>query len=330
MTSLQTVVICGSLAAATSISIWAQTQQQQRGQQTRPPQQQQPPSQPQEPLPCKSGSVRFGVIGDFGDGSKGMYAVAGKFADMYAQCAFDTVITVGDNIYGSERPQDFKDKFEIPFKAVLDKGVKFYASLGNHDDPNQRFYKPFNMDERRYYSLEKKNVELFALDSNYVDRKQLEWLEAKLKASKAEWKFPYFHHPLYSSGGAHGSSLDLRKVLEPLFLRYGVQAGFAGHDHFYERTKPQKGIYHFVAGSTGKLRPGDVEKSGFTAASFDTGRVVMVVEVADDAMFFRAVSETGKVIDSGCIPRAADLSATAGSRVRCPPADASRPANGGR
>ena len=52
-----------------------------------------------------------------------MYGVAQKFADLHAQCAFDTVITVGDNFYGSERPQDFMDKFEIPFKAILDKGV---------------------------------------------------------------------------------------------------------------------------------------------------------------------------------------------------------------
>ena len=326
MTPLGRIITGAALAVAVSLSVSAQSQSRSR---TRlpPPQ---TPQQAQDPLPCKSGSFRFGVIGDFGDGSKGMHVTAQKFADLHARCEFDTVITVGDNIYGSERPQDFEDKFEIPFKAVLDKGVKFYASLGNHDDPNQRFYKPFNMDEKRYYTVAKKNVELFALDSNYMDRKQLEWLEAQMKGSKAEWKIPYFHHPLYSSGGAHGSSVDLREVLEPIFLRHGVQVVFAGHDHFYERTKPQKGIYHFVAGSTGKLRKGDVRKSGFTAASFDTGRAVVVIEVADDALFFRAVSEQGKVVDSGCIPRSADLPEKAGSRVRCPPANATNPANGGR
>ena len=52
---------------------------------------------------------------------------------------------VGDNIYGSERPQDFQKKFELPYKPLLDAGVTFYAALGNHDDPNQRFYKPFSM-----------------------------------------------------------------------------------------------------------------------------------------------------------------------------------------
>jgi len=52
---------------------------------------------------------------------------------------------VGDNIHGSERPQDFQKKFEMPYKPLLDAGVTFCAALGNHDDPNQRFYKPFNM-----------------------------------------------------------------------------------------------------------------------------------------------------------------------------------------
>ena len=47
--------------------------------------------------------------------------------------------------------------------------MKFYASLGNHDNPNERFYKPFNMGEKRYYSFRKGNAEFFALDSNYMD-----------------------------------------------------------------------------------------------------------------------------------------------------------------
>ena len=115
--------------------------------------------------------------------------------------------------------------------------------------------------------------------------------------------------------------MDLRTVLEPVFLKYGVQAVFAGHDHFYERIKPQKGIYHFVAGSAGKLRPGDVRKTALTAASFDTARAFMLVEIADDALFFGAVSESGKVVDSGCIPRSADPP-TSDSRVQCPPAKA--------
>jgi len=268
--------------------------------------------------------VKFAVLGDFGDGGKAQYVAAARLNALHTTCAFDFVITVGDNIYGLERQQDFVKKFEEPYKPLLAAGVLFYASLGNHDDPNQRFYKPFNMNEQRYYTFRKKSVQFFALDSNYLDRKQLEWLEGELKGSKADWKLPYFHHPLYSSGGTHGSSLDLRSSLEPLFLTYVVQAVFSGHDHFYERIKPQKGVYYFVAGSGGKLRKNDVKKGGLTAASYDGDRAFMIAEVADDALFFEAVAGNGKIVDAGCIPRTATVGADK-SRVQCPGAPAPPP-----
>ena len=74
------------------------------------------------------------------------YEVGERLTASRSVFPFDFAIMLGDNIYGGERPQDFVRKFELPYKALLDAGVKFYASLGNHDDPNQRFYKPFNMD----------------------------------------------------------------------------------------------------------------------------------------------------------------------------------------
>ena len=48
--------------------------------------------------------------------------------------------------------------------------------------------------------------------------------------------------------------VELREVLEPLFTKYGVSVVFAGHEHFYERLKPQKGIQYFIAGGSAKLR----------------------------------------------------------------------------
>src|SRR4051812_31811252 len=91
------------------------------------------------PLPNKAGSYKFAVLGDFGTGSKEQYQLAEQMVKVHAQFKFDDVILVGDNLYGSERPQDFKNKFEVPYKGLLDAGVKFYASLGNHDAREQRY-----------------------------------------------------------------------------------------------------------------------------------------------------------------------------------------------
>ena len=118
----------------------------------------------------------------------------------------------------------------------------FYASLGNHDNQNNRFYKPFNMGGERYYTYAKKNVRFFALDSNHMDPQQLPGSTTRSSTRSDDWKICYFHHPLYFGGGRHGSEVDLRVALEPLFVKYGVNVVFSGHDHIYERIKPQKGI----------------------------------------------------------------------------------------
>src|SRR5580765_6677109 len=104
-------------------------------------------------LPNKAGSLKFTVLGDFGTAEKPEYELAAQMAKFTEGFKVDFVVTVGDNLYGAERPQDFKSKFEDPYKPMLDAGVKFYASLGNHDARAQRYYKPFNMNGKLYFSL---------------------------------------------------------------------------------------------------------------------------------------------------------------------------------
>jgi predicted phosphodiesterase len=251
-------------------------------------------------LPVKPNSVRFAVMGDNGTGAKPQYELAQQMAIYHEKFPYTFVLMNGDNLYGSERPQDFVNKFEAPYKPLLDGKVDFYATLGNHDDPNQRFYKPFNMGGQRYYTFKKGNARFFSLDSNYMDPVQLAWIEKELKASGSDWKIPYFHHPLYSSG-MHGSQVDLRVILEPLFIKYGVDVVFAGHEHFYQRIKPQQGITYFVSGAGGQLRRGDLKKADFTAAGYDQDQSFMIVEIADKEMTFQAISRTGQTVDKGLI-----------------------------
>jgi hypothetical protein len=256
-------------------------------------------------LPNRAGSFKFAVLGDFGTGDRTQYELAAQMAKVHQSFKYELVVLVGDNIYGSERPQDFKKKFEDPYKPLLDAGVKFYASLGNHDAREQRFYKPFNMDGKLYYTFSPKpEIRFFALESTYPVPEQIRWLEKELKASGSNWKIVFFHHPLYSSGDRHGSDLRLREVLEPLFLANNISVVLTGHDHFYERVKPQNGITYFVVGSGGKLRSGNIDRStGITAKGFDTDLAFMAAEIAGDEMYYNTVSRTGQTIDSGVLTR---------------------------
>jgi hypothetical protein len=41
---------------------------------------------------------------------------------------------------------------------------------------------------------------------------------------------------------------EVSNVEERVFVEHGVQVVFSGHDHVYERIKPQNGIHYFVVG----------------------------------------------------------------------------------
>lgn len=254
-------------------------------------------------LPLKTGSVRFAIIGDSGTGERPQIEVAKQMDQFRKNFPFDFVLMLGDNIYGSKTNEDFKKKFEHPYEPLLSAGVQFYASLGNHDHTSERLYKPFNMNGQRYYTFKNANVQFFALDSNYMDPVQLEWLDHQLSSSGATWKICYFHHPLYSHGKFHGSDVDLRARLEPMLVKYKVDVVLNGHEHVYERVKPQQGIYYFVLGNSGELRPHNLNPSPDTEKGFDTDRTFGLIEIGGDQFDFQIVSRAGATVDSGTMQK---------------------------
>jgi hypothetical protein len=264
---------------------------------------QNPSSAPASLLPLKPNSVRFAVIGDSGSGDKYQYEVARQMEAVHEKFPFRFVIMLGDNITGGHSPKDIDRKFEEPYQGLLDGGVKFYACLGNHDRTRERFYRPFNMGGKSYYSFKRANASFFALDSIYMNPAQLDWIETNLQHADTAWKICFFHYPLYSDGRTHGPDMELRRLLVPIFVRYGVNVVFSGHDHVYERIKPQNGIYYFVEGSSGHLRYHNLHKSSEMAAGFDTDRAFMVVEISGNQFYFQTISRTGRTVDSGVLQR---------------------------
>ena len=101
------------------------------------------------------------------------------------------------------------------------------------------------------------------------------------------------------AGTAGTSPCELRS--SRCSCKHGVDVVFSGHDHVYERIKPQKGITYFVSGSGGQLRKGDMRRSEATAVSFDQDYTFMLVEVDGREMRFQARTRTGAIVDSGAI-----------------------------
>jgi predicted MPP superfamily phosphohydrolase len=152
-------------------------------------------------LPLKEDSVRFVLIGDTGTGSNKQQELADLLLRSRQSFPFEFVLMVGDNLYGGEKPADYRSKFEDVYRPLINQQVKFYAALGNHDEPAQRFYEHFNMEGKEYYRFTKSNVAFYALNSNYMDKKQVDWLQSELAKDRSDWKIAFFHHPPYSSGG---------------------------------------------------------------------------------------------------------------------------------
>lgn len=249
---------------------------------------------------------RAAIIGDWGFGSQEQLRVAKQMLIAHQSKPLDCVLTVGDNIYSTGSKQSYRPFFEVPYAGLLKDKVNFFATLGNHDVIEGRqdeiHYPLFNMDGREFYNLRRAQglVEFFMLDVTNFTNQQLSWLEGVLKVSQARWKIALFHYPIYSSGVNHGSALGLRRVLEPILTKYKVNVVFAGHDHIYERTYLQNGIQHFVTGGGGAPLY-DINLNSPIRATSYVGWHFMLIDIDDKGVNFQAISDSGKVVDSGVV-----------------------------
>ena len=247
-------------------------------------------------LASRPGAVRFAVIGDSGRGSREQYDVAAQMVASRERFPFDFVIMLGDNIYDGATPRDYRDKFERPYRALLEAGVMFYAARGNHDVGEQWRYPLFNTGGHRYFTFRRQggplgalsgtDVQFFAVDTVQPDAGQIAWLERELQASDAGWKVAFFHHPIYTSGRYAWHSVLARRRIEPVLRYQGVDVVFSGHEHLYERLVPQAGVAYFVSGAAGSVRRGDFARTTISAAGYDQDLHFMLVEIAGDTMQF--------------------------------------------
>ncbi len=248
--------------------------------------------------------LRFVAVADTGTGDRAQYQVADAMADYHRTHPFATVILAGDNIYNNGEIGKVTAVFEEPYKPLLQKDVRFFACLGNHDirtdngEPQVR-YPGFNM-KGRYYTFRQGPVQFFTLDTNgNADwPNQLTWLEQELKRSDAPWKVVYGHHPIYSSG-LYGVNQAFVRIFTPLFERYGVQLYINGHDHDYERTQVIRGTTYLVCGAGAGQRP--VGHSSWTACSADRLSFA-ALEVYPDRLEISGIGTDYQVFDRGTVP----------------------------
>ena len=242
--------------------------------------------------------LRFTVLGDWGSGSSAEYAVARRMCAWRTSHPFNLVITTGDNIYPDGSPVYFDNKFFKPFDCLLDAGVQFRSSLGNHDvmtlNGTPELTTPAFGMKARNYVVRNSGVRFVIADSTSLNR---DWLRGALTPEPGDrWTVVAFHHPVFSPGLEHGSTPGFRPSLPRLFRHKGVDLVLNGHDHIYAPTKPLRKIRYVVTGGGGASIYGCSHR-WYVRKCVERHHFLYVI-ARQEKLVIRAVPDTGDVFDT--------------------------------
>lgn len=251
-------------------------------------------------------SLKFCVYGDTRDG----HEIHKRIVALMLKQNPDLIVQTGDLVRTGSDNSLWAIYDEITGEAR--KKVPFYSARGNHDvggtGYEERVTSPYTSGNKLYYSFDKASCHFIALaidtKSAYdAESAQYKWLIEDLestKKSKPAHIFVFFHVPPYSIG-SHGSDLDVRKVLCPVFQKYGVRAVLTGHDHNYYRTT-REGITYIVTGGGGASLYDVHPDQAIEGDKFEKVHNCVVVEVKDKTVSFTALRDDGTTLDSFVLP----------------------------
>lgn len=234
----------------------------------------------------------------------------------------DAVLGLGDLQYDDGALNKFQAAFDKKWGDLQD---IFYPAPGNHEygTPNAAGYFSYFANSKLkdtisepYYSFNLGGWHLISLNSNceYVGgcdegSPQLEWLRTNLEKAGNKCTLAFWHHPHFTSGkystnqGSKSLSSDMWAEL------FGHQADIVlnGHDHLYERFKPQDpdglanpdGIRQFTVGTGGKEHYSQQTTADNSEKVIDDKFGVLTLELYPDSYKWQFKSVGGEVQDSG-------------------------------
>jgi calcineurin-like phosphoesterase family protein len=181
----------------------------------------------------------------------------------------DAVLTLGDQQYDDGLYGKFLSSYDLSWGAFRS---TTYPVPGNHEywgSPRASGYFQYFGDQAGrtgvgWYSADLGSWHIVALNSNCdivgcgKGSPQYDWLERDLTANDAACTLAFWHHPRFSSG-PHGPDTAVTPFWR-LLAADGADIVLNGHDHIYERFRPQdptgardaRGIREFVVGTGGE------------------------------------------------------------------------------
>lgn len=258
--------------------------------------------------PPPAGTIRFAVIGDYGEGGPAERYVA-QLVDSWKP---DFIATTGDNNYpdGAADTIDknigrFYHSYISPYKGIYGAGAnanRFFPIPG-HRDWDTAALRPY-LDyftlpgNERYYDVAWGPVHLFMLDTDEREPDgatatsiQGRWLEKRLADSNAPWKLLFAHHAPYISARVPGF-VHMRWP----FKDWGADVVLSGFYHRYERLLVD-GLPYLVIGTGGAFMTEFEVIDNNSQFRYDRDFGALMVEASKTRISFRFINRTGRLID---------------------------------
>jgi acid phosphatase type 7 len=192
----------------------------------------------------------------YGD-SRSNHAVHKKIISCIIPMKPLAVFHTGDLVYNGK-----SDELWSIFNTIVGDLLKIapmYPALGNHELGDLKIQQDLSLpNEGKWYSIDIQNIHFVVLDveSDFAKgSEQNNWILQDLQhqPSGAKYTIVITHYPFYSTGFHQTETAKLREELIPLFIQYGVDMVFSGHNHCYERCFSDKIYYITTAGGGAPL-----------------------------------------------------------------------------
>jgi hypothetical protein len=265
-------------------------------------------------VPPPQGTIRFAVIGDYGNGSP----QARDVAAMIDSWKPNFIATVGDNNYGDgNHPRGAAETIDhnvgkyfhsyiSPYRGRFGPGAmtnRFFPipGHGDWDSPSglQPYLDYFTLPgNERYYDFIWGPVHFFMLDTDKREPDgvtatsiQGRWLKRKLADSTAPWKLVLTSHAPYTSHAVP----DVEYMRWP-FKAWGADAVLSGFFHVYERLLVD-GLPYFVNGAGGTWISEFDEIDARSQFRYRDEFGAMLIDATEVHIIFRFVNRYGRIVD---------------------------------
>lgn len=264
---------------------------------------------PPPPPPPPPGSVIFSGAGDIADcSSSGDEATAALLDNIPGW-----VFTLGDNVYPDGTISEFNNCYNPSWGRHK---ARTYPSPGNHEynSGGAGYYEYFGAaagdPAEGYYSFNLGAWHVIVLNSNILrtaTSAQVTWLRADLAANSQACTLAYWHHPLFSSGSAHGNNTSVAPFWDALY-EFNADLILGGHDHDYERFGPQTptgtanattGIRQFVVGTGGKSLYSQGTLQPNSQVYYNNTSGVLKLTLSEGGYAWQYIPTAGTFTDSG-------------------------------